>query len=485
MEEVLRQLSASATLLSTLAGRPSVTKVSRTERLRLQALLVRARLTQAELAEASAAVKRSGFNAEDEVALLDCVADLAVGEEQEPLRRTHAVGHRTMLQNFETLHKFVPASVWGAVADGDMKGFVAYLVQLGLRNPAEPTSKVAALVFLLGNEGYEKAALHDSDARLSTIRIFKQMLRSQTKFALPPLEFVAVLPELPQALQRSHKLLYESLPEPPGACPFTDMQLEALKASTRMRSLRRGIPAQIVATHSEQPLAQMMAFGHAMLQQMSSMSHAIATLQRAGQPYQVDCKGPLDAAAHRLALAPPATPTTQARVADEASPDDLRSPRVLPTVGEMPSNERAGNPREAPAEPPRKQRKTVEEATQEILSALDAKQDLAHHGELLPKPKRATTKKMASAAPSEKARTTKPMKAEAKKKTAPTKPSGEGANAVVSHEKSRNQFLVRLPGAPSRTFRYDATSGSVATTHKKALSWARARCKELGIRCAV
>ena len=260
-------------------------------------------------------------------------------------------------------------------------------------------------------------------------------------------------------------MLSAQLPETPIACPFPEVLLADLKGTTRMRRSRGGPPPTIVTSAPEGAvLQQMVGFGNAMLQHMNMMSQAIAAMQ--GKPV-VPLPAPsftgapgqppllfLQPATPAAPLALPSTPATS----DAA--DRLAQPALLAA---SPVSED-----DAPVPPAKKLRspKSVADATAEIAKALDEKSG-----------KQAAPKKAPKAKAKCKAEATARATPKGQAKAAPKK--GAKLVVTVNHERSRTQFLVRVPGASSKIFRY--AQGGAAAAEKAARSWAKSRSDELGL----
>ena len=58
--------------------------------------------------------------------------------------------------------------------------------------------------------------------------------------------------------------------------------------------------------------------------------------------------------------------------------------------------------------------------------------------------------------------------------------SSSGSAMVISHERSRSQFLVRLGLEGSKTFRYNG-EGEMRTVEKHAVQYLRKRCRANGV----
>lgn len=175
MGEIAKHVAASAALLNVLQGRPGFGEASRTERLRLQGLLCGSRgLQTAELAAIAQAVQGAPFEDGDRSALLDSVAAAATAPLARSMSSEAMLSARAPLQNYEAVWKFLPQWVWDAIREGKAEKMVGFLMSLGLRNPSEGTGKVAALVFLAGSEGMDKAVGMDGTARMTTMIVFKK-----------------------------------------------------------------------------------------------------------------------------------------------------------------------------------------------------------------------------------------------------------------------------------------------------------------------
>ena len=55
---------------------------------------------------------------------------------------------------------------------------------------------------------------------------------------------------------------------------------------------------------------------------------------------------------------------------------------------------------------------------------------------------------------------------------------GKKGKMEISHEKSRSQYLGRLPGQPSKAFKYDGSHASKRKAEASAREWCRSWCKE-------
>ena len=497
METLLRQVAASTSLLSALQGRPGHAKASQSERLRLQGLLAQTRgLRSSQLGPTAEAVQRAGYCPEDEAIILDMIADLTSASTPAP---PAAPSNRSCLQNFESSYNFLTERVWASMSDGDMQALVDHLVRLGLRHPSEPTSMAAALVFLAASEGLENAKAMNSQARLTTIRIFKRMVRERTKGVIPPIEFLAALPASPEELKTSHPILFAEAfgHEAPMASSISAVQLEALKAGTRMRAVRRGSLEEIrvPGINPAMDSNMMMNFGQAMLQQMSCMSQAIAGLQHGVGARPSTALPALPGVAQQLMLPNQGHLSLTAPAPGPAVKSEPAPALAAPVVGEACPAEACPEKAEVPALPVAAgtPTKSVGEATAAILKSI---------GKDVPK-----SKAKAAGGPAEGASAGKP-KAKAKgpvhdkiksagkgkaggkgqagdkgkaggKGKAAGKVKSEGKGICITHEASRSQFLVRMPNHPSKIFRYvDRPQKNALSDAKK---WARGVCLDLGI----
>ena len=366
----VQHIAASGALLKALRGRPGAEATSRAERLRLEGVLSATAVgspSTAEWADIATAVIEAGFSEVDEAALLDVIA--AKATTRATASPTQSACGRAALQEFESLHRFFPASVWESMRSGGVEGMVNFLIALGLRHPTEGTSRAAACTFLAGSEGFEKAASMDATARMTTAGVIKKMLRDAGKVAPKPTVFLAKLPATPAELEVAHRAVYEAVYSENGPAdpPFSEVQLQTLKCGTRCRGLKRGSSGSLVnsggpSTPGDAGVGHMWAFGQAMLQQMVHMQSAIAGLQTARGIVPATPVGP-------MLLSPP--PRPQAQVA-QPSLESVAQQLMLPVSEAAP----AGTVDAAAGAV--KKPKTVGEATAEILAALDSKARLRY-----------------------------------------------------------------------------------------------------------
>ena len=83
--------------------------------------------------------------------------------------------NKTILQNYETITNYLPASVWDQLKDGVTEGLIDFAAGLGLRSPTEPTSQVLALAILFQSEGLEGTLQMSPDSKLTVNNTLKSI----------------------------------------------------------------------------------------------------------------------------------------------------------------------------------------------------------------------------------------------------------------------------------------------------------------------
>ena len=471
-------------------------KASKSERMRLQGLLAQAKGVQStDLAEIATLVGQAEFAPRDEEVLLDTVADLVTCA---PTTTTSA-SSKTALQDFESFSNFLTADVWERIANGDMQAIVNFLLRLGLRFPTEPTSRTVAVVFLAYSEGVEAVQAMDAAARLTTIRVFKKMIKDAAKTAVPLLETIKVLPKTPLEVQRQNSVAYDMVyaEQEPQSCPIAAVVIEELKLTTRMRATSRLASSVGLGTSplAVQPMQQFMVRGQATMQQMGMMQQSIASLQggsmptitmtrqqsgsfdpplkarvpqqRAGLPavaQQLQMQGSAAPEAHEVAT--PAAVKVSLR-ADAKPLDEEDEKDCLLTLPKIPASKKV---KIAAA-------KSVAEATAEIMTALDV---VKSKGAAKAKANALKDSKGGKGISASKGIAT--IKGKAKHAKAEKHLPTDSPKCRLDHEASRSQYLVRFgAGVTSKNFAYDGTEKGKHKALKEAKVWSQKRCKELGI----
>ena len=321
---------------------------------------------------------------------------------------------------FDGLWKFLPQSVWDSMVSGSVAPLMDHLIKLGLRNPSEQTFQEMSIVMLFQSEGQEVAKVTGMTiiGKLSFLKTVKQECRIKCKAAPPPVEWVGRLPSSVHDFRSDLGTLFRHAfgSAEPAACPFSELDLAQMKAGFKMRETKQ--PQQLwLAGQTEIAAPQMMQFGAAMVTAMQSLTSEIASMRGSQSS---GSGGAPPGFRMLLPVAPPKVP----RVLPLPPP-----PLTLDAGAADNADEDAGTP-----EPPKKalkpltndekrqvEPKSVAAATAEIARALDK---------------------------SGPAKGKRKAKAKAKSKT-----KGKAcAEIIISHEKSRSQYLART--VPSKTFKY-------------------------------
>lgn len=393
-DELLAEFSAAGSLLSALAERPGYSKASAAQRVRLEGLMRRKSLPSGDLGRLAVAIKGCGFEKADENILLDAVADLVGGDGLVVPKAS-----RNATQDFSSLVHFLTDTVWATLRSGDSQACCRHLIKLGLRNPSEPTALTMAVTMLYASEGVQQTVEMASAMKLEFVRSVKGIFRAESRSASPPAVWIDRLPPSPCELKDKFPTLYDSAfsEEDPAPSAISEIELATLRRGSRMRQVR-GQLAAVAAVAPPQPLALSLEPLAALLQ--LAMSSAQPRVERSlqlqfGGDHGLRPRFALGDAPRRARPFDRIFHLDRHALGDDAGRDDMqqlqprRSEDFPPAVTDAQPRHSHDSPRPLPrldgGNPPPcddesqhlpvKQgvkRMSVDEATAEVLQALDA-----------------------------------------------------------------------------------------------------------------
>ncbi len=317
------------------------------------------------------------------------------------------VATRAKQQNFELLGCYLLVSQWELLLNADveynvkLRALADHALQLGLRNPSETSvARITALLMLCVEGSARARCLAPAYLRDVFLHV-KGMLKPRT--APAPLEAVPELMADVAEFQAKHPRTFAAVfaAGGPATCKLQYSEILAVSQGIQMRD-RKGASSSGTSANSSlqgNPLQHAMKDAIAQLVQNMLAGGSMqvgngATIQlTGGTPRRLRpaleaaanfCNGPGDAIEHeppREAL--PQRPTLQPAIPShpQGAPQLGSQADVLPSKGEPEASEGA---------PPKRAKKTVEDATASILLAMGKKSEAKAAGKLLKKPAAAT-----------------------------------------------------------------------------------------------
>ena len=253
MSSVSARLAASKSVLAAMANTPAHERVSKAECDNLMKLWASSDLSTLEIAGLCTEVKTCGFTKGDEHQLLEALADHVVRAHDPAATRTADATtviqpplnprENPQLQNYEDGVRYVPPAMWDKAAEtGNTDEIFNLYGCLGLRHFTEGTMHVLGLAILCVTEGEEETKMMSPAARTQYIKGLKVNNRRLAKTLPPPAAYLLKLPPWPAELQVSHPELFnaavpmymrDSLGE--NWCPVSADVLSELQNGTKMR----------------------------------------------------------------------------------------------------------------------------------------------------------------------------------------------------------------------------------------------------------
>lgn len=501
--EILSHVQAAHSILDAFRGKPKFATVSQSQRTKLHQLLLRIpHLANSDFASIAKAVQEAKFDATDEEVLLDALAEASATKSTVPAA---AGGSRKSLQDFQSFVHYLPASVWEKAKEGHMQEVVSFVVLLGLRNATESTSRDIALIILFMTEGFEKTQQMPPDSKLALIKAVKQSLKTRAKGVCEPLVWISSLPKDPQEFRVKHQGLYDSIygSDSPAPCRITEVAMEQLRLSTRMRGVKRGSVELAFPGQSASLPEPLVAFGHGMMQQMMAMQNQIAQLSGQGRPAPAPCPLITFPPHVKSSCGPPlalqAGPVGNSIVGSSnrspaslvGGPIGLSENGVAVQAGHAcatPGLSEGGGSSLGGQKSPlaltdgaarvgsKVAKKSVAEATAELQAELALVQPKA--GRLAKKKEKAKGKAQGKA-------NAKDLNMSSGCSKGKAKDVSKNVKVFYSNERTRSQFQCRctgVAGMQGKQFKHDGTKAGAMAAEMQAKKWCNDKRKELGLR---
>jgi hypothetical protein len=426
-------------------------------------------------------------------------------------------GLRRGLQNYTAVANYFTEQQWVAlrnaqVSDGaKMQMVVDHLVAMGLRCPTENTVQAATCLYLLVADP-EKARTMHSSMKLFTFQAMKGKLKKQALQAIPSdAEYIMHLPMDPADCKATYPAVWAAafkVEECPIMCPISAVDLSHGALSIPMRvtrhvdAARMPVQVELPLSQATQQMATNMMMQMQNMQKVQDMTLQFLHNMSRGTPHlaiELPLPSPTVDVGLQLALPPPSTPAAMRRlgsrvgsIGSSVSTNDSQleaevEAEVAPT-GPLPT--------EVPlqTEPPKGKKRSVEDSTAIILSAMQLKTEAKAKSKAAAKPvakckakaKAKGKAKPVSASTPAKTKTeagaASTIKAEpSAKKTKTETDAGPRKMPHYGIERTRDQVLCRTglkgPGE-TKAFTFKA-SGGEAKAVAKAKIWVAAETKKL------
>ena len=424
-------------------------------------------------------------------------------------------GLRRGMQNYTAVANYFTEHQWFAlrnaqVSDGaKMQMVVDHLVAMGLRCPTESTVQAATCLYLLVADPEKAHTMHPS-MKLFTFQAMKSKLKKQGSQAIPSdAEYITHLPMDPAECKASYPAVWAAafkVEECPTMCPISAADLSHGALSIPMRVTRHAdaarMPVQVELPLSQatQQMATNMMMQMQNMQKVQDMTLQFLHNMSRGTPHlAIELPLPSATVDVGLQLALPSTPAAMRRlgsrvdsVISSVSTNDSQrgaefEAEVAPT-GPLPT--------EVPlqTEPPKGKKRSVEDSTAIILSAMQVKIEAKAKSKAAAKPvakckAKAKAKGKAKPVPASTPAKTKTVagtastiKAEpSAKKTKTETDAGPRKMPHYGIERTRDQVLCRTglkgPGE-TKAFTFKA-SGGEAKAVANAKIWVAAEMKKL------
>ena len=206
-------------------------------------------------------------------ALVDVVATRAQSTVKAPLSRG---SQRVVFQDYKNFVHFIKQSTWQTIREGETAPLMENLIQLGLRNPGEPTSQMLGLVILHQTAGFEAAMEMEPHTRHNFVKAMKKLAKAKLKAAPAALTHLSSLPKTPADLLQQHPDIHNFTfaNEGPVKSPIPELELSQLREVTRMRA-RRGDTSGSASLSARGLAPDTMALGHSLMMQLHSLANQV------------------------------------------------------------------------------------------------------------------------------------------------------------------------------------------------------------------
>ena len=200
------RICTAANALEEVAGTSSHQAVSSTQKGALLELLQRemrrAGISKEEAANLSLLTARCNWYGED-------------GKELQTALLTHKyTANRRDQQDYMDLPSYLKAELWKNLKSDDVPAsakrnlIMQFALELGLRNPTEPSIKLLNSLALVAGS---TSVLHGSDQKVIMLKAFKAGFKRMVRNAPAPIAYLLKLPPDPQTCKEQHSALWDSV----------------------------------------------------------------------------------------------------------------------------------------------------------------------------------------------------------------------------------------------------------------------------------
>ena len=179
------------------------------------------------------------------------------------------------------------AEVWDNMKAGEMSMFMRLLLNLGLTNPSERTSRNLGLMLLAAKHGIEDTVYTPRDQKVAFVKEIKAQLQQWRVASPQPRVWLKTLPATPQVLLLEYPELYAAVYEtgPPVEPPWDELEWARLTTATACRSERSIASMASMGSFRQGPAviqSQLKSMQAQMLQMQLAQQRGIADAPRFG-----------------------------------------------------------------------------------------------------------------------------------------------------------------------------------------------------------
>lgn len=335
-------------------------------------------LSVAEAADIAQAIQGVPWPLEMKTSLLSTVAGKVAAT---PLAGVGSSGgsERRGMQVYTHIRAYLVASQWVSLqAEGTgtakkLEMILEIAAQLGLRTPSEGTFAAFASLYLVVTHGLTNANRLPASQKHDTLVSLKVSWKRAARKLQAPAVWLQCLPERPADLAKACPGLWKAVfgnAGGPAVCPIDEVALESLTASVPMRKTNKCLNGALATGVSDAQSATMVSLMQMMLQQFS----------RAANPVDIQFLSPRaterrsSTSPFALPLAPPpAIGPGRGDDDDDDDDDHLKEESAQVPVGgsaSVPAQNRGGVDGGMLPQTPKRQRLSVQEATQLVQDQL-------------------------------------------------------------------------------------------------------------------
>ena len=186
--------------------------------------------------------------------------------------------------------------MWEAMSMGNIRPAIKLAIDLGLRNPSEPTARSIAMAFLVASEGMQCALEKCRLTKVSFINETKQYFAEQRQLIAAPLVWISRLLPTPQEFSLHYAAIFNSAynGSSPAKPPWCSAEWARLLHGTRCRRARGDIAATSPMSFAGS------GFANACLKRMDEMQNQMRAWHSGGNAGLYGCSG----AQNQLAWSP-------------------------------------------------------------------------------------------------------------------------------------------------------------------------------------